>query len=41
MCIRDRGIPFDQYLKMTNTTEDDFKKQAHEPALQQVRMSCV
>ncbi len=32
------GIPFDQYLKMTNTTEDDFKKQAHEPALQQVRM---
>ena len=33
-----QGIPFDQYLKMTNTTEDDFKKQAHEPALQQVRM---
>lgn len=24
-----QGIPFDQYLKMTNTTEDDFKKQAH------------
>ena len=33
-----QGIPFDQYLKMTNTTEDDFKKQAQEPALQQVRM---
>ena len=36
--IQAQGIPFDQYLKMTNTTEDDFKKQAHEPALQQVRM---
>ena len=23
---------------MTNTTEDDFKKQAHDPAVQQVRM---
>ena len=33
-----QGIPFDQYLKMTTSTEDDFKKQAHEPALQQVRM---
>ena len=33
-----QGIPFDQYLKMTNTTEDDFKKQAHDPAEQQVRM---
>ena len=33
-----QGIPFDQYLKMTNTTEDDFKKQAHDPAVQQVRM---
>ena len=36
--LASQGIPFDQYLKMTNTTEDDFKKQAHEPALQQVRM---
>ena len=36
--LASQGIPFDQYLKMTNTTEDDFKKQAHDPALQQVRM---
>ena len=36
--LASQGIPFDQYLKMTNTTEDDFKKQALEPALQQVRM---
>ena len=36
--LASQGIPFDQYLKMTNTTEDDFKKQAHDPAVQQVRM---
>lgn len=33
-----QGIPFDQYLKMTNTTEEAFKQQAMEPALEQVRM---
>ena len=33
-----QGIPFDQYLKMTNTTEADFTKQAYGPAEQQVKM---
>ena len=33
-----QGIPFDQYLKMTNTTEADFKSQAYGPAEQQVKM---
>ncbi len=33
-----QGIPFDQYLKMTNTTEADFKAQAYGPAEQQVKM---
>jgi trigger factor len=33
-----QGIPFDQYLKMTNSTEEAFKAQAMEPALEQVRM---
>ncbi len=33
-----QGIPFDQYLKMTNTTEVDFKSQAYGPAEQQVKM---
>ena len=33
-----QGIPFDQYLKMTNTSEADFKAQAQAPALGQVRM---
>ena len=33
-----QGIPFDQYLKMTNTTEADFIKQAYGPAEQQVKM---
>ena len=33
-----QGIPFDQYLKMTTTTEADFKSQAYGPAEQQVKM---
>ena len=32
------GIPFDQYLKMTNTAEADFRKQAQGPAADQVKM---
>ena len=35
--LASQGIPFDQYLKMTNTTEADFTKQAYGPA-QQVKM---
>ena len=33
-----QGIPFDQYLKMTGTTEADFMQQANGPAEQQVKM---
>ena len=33
-----QGIPFDQYLKMTGTTEADFRKQADSPAAEQVKM---
>ena len=33
-----QGIPFDQYLKMTGTTEADFGKQADGPAAEQVKM---
>ena len=33
-----QGIPFDQYLKMTGTTEADFMQQAYGPAEQQVKM---
>ena len=33
-----QGIPFDQYLKMTGTTEADFHKQADGPAAEQVKM---
>ena len=36
--LASQGIPFDQYLKMTNTTEADFVKQAYGPAEQQVKM---
>ena len=36
--LSSQGIPFDQYLKMTNTTEADFTKQAYDPAEQQVKM---
>ena len=34
-----QGIPFDQYLKMTGTTEADFRKQADGPAAEQVKMN--
>ena len=33
-----QGIPFDQYLKMTGTTEADYRKQADGPAAEQVKM---
>ena len=33
-----QGVPFDQYLKMTGTTEADFRKQADGPAAEQVKM---
>ena len=33
-----QGIPFDQYLKLTGTTEADFRKQADGPAAEQVKM---
>ena len=36
--LASQGIPFDQYLKMTNTTEADFRKQAQGPAADQVKM---
>ncbi|MBP3493425.1 MAG: trigger factor [Oscillospiraceae bacterium] len=33
-----QGIPFEQYLQMTGSTEAEFKAQAHGPAAEQVRM---
>ena len=37
--LASQGIPFDQYLKMTNTTEADFtKSRPTAPAEQQVKM---
>ena len=33
-----QGIPFDQYLQMTGTTEADCRKQADGPAAEQVKM---
>ena len=33
-----QGIPFDQYLQITNMTEDAIKAEAKEPALEQVKM---
>jgi trigger factor len=33
-----QGIPFDEYLKMTNMTEEAVRNEAKEPALEQVRM---
>ena len=33
-----QGIPFDQYLKMTNMTEEALKEQTRDPALSQVKM---
>ena len=36
--LASQSIPFDQYLKMTNTAEADFRKQAQGPAADQVKM---
>ena len=36
--LASQGIPFDQYLKMTNPAEADFRKQAQGPAADQVKM---
>lgn len=36
--ITTQGIPFEQYLKMTGSTEADLLAQAREPAKRQVRM---
>ena len=36
--LASQGIPFDQYLKMTGTTEADFRQQAEGPASEQVKM---
>ena len=36
--LASQGIPFDQYLKMTGTTEADFRQQAVGPASEQVKM---
>ena len=36
--LASQGIPFDQYLKMTGTTEADFRKQSDGPAAEQVKM---
>ena len=36
--LASQGIPFDQYLQMTGTTEADFRKQADGPATEQVKM---
>ena len=33
-----QGIPFEQYLQMTGSTEAEFKAQAYGPAAEQVRM---
>ena len=36
--IQQQGIPYDQYLKLTNMTEEDLLGQAQEPALRQVKL---
>ena len=36
--LASQDIPFDQYLKMTGTTEADFRQQAEGPASEQVKM---
>ena len=36
--LASQGIPFEQYLKMPNTAEADFRKQAQGPAADQVKM---
>ena len=38
MQIENQGIPFAQYLQYTGKTEEQFKEEAQEPALRQVRM---
>jgi len=38
MQIQSQGIPYEQYLKLTNSTEADLLAQAQEPALRQVKM---
>ena len=38
MQIQSQGIPYEQYLKLTNMTEADLLGQAQEPALRQVRL---
>ena len=38
MQIQQQGIPYDQYLKLTNMTEADLLGQAQEPALRQVKL---
>ena len=36
--VQAQGIPFDQYMKMTNMDEEKLLEEAHTPALGQVRM---
>ena len=36
--LASQGIPFEQYLQMTGMTNETFLAQAHQPALDQVRM---
>jgi trigger factor len=38
MQIQSQGIPFDQYMKMTNMDEEKLLEEAHTPAVNQVRM---
>ncbi len=38
MQVQAQGIPYDQYLKLTNSTEEDLLAQAQEPALRQLKM---
>ena len=36
--IQQQGFPYEQYLKLTNMTEEDLLGQAQEPALRQVKL---
>jgi len=38
MQVQSQGIPYDQYLKLTNSTEESMVEQAKEPALRQVKL---
>ena len=38
MQIQQQGIPYEQYLKLTNMTEEDLLGQAQEPAVRQVKL---